>query len=86
MGEWRTIDSAPMDGTPIILTWFDRDGDIGDVWLMQWGHIQQNGLFPGVTGMWVTPDGAATWNPDGEGGPTHWRPADEGVMIGDDAQ
>lgn len=73
MGEWLPIDGAPKDGRVIDLTWMEG-GVPQEIWPMQWGHIQRNGLFPENTGMWVAPDGSVTWNggPD-NGGPTHWR-------------
>ncbi len=45
-----------------------------ETWAMRWDHTQQNGLFPGEVGMWVTSDGAITWNDSMGGGPTHWQP------------
>jgi len=41
---------------------------------MQWGHIQRNGLFPGLVGMWVAEDGSFTWQDADDLGPTYWRP------------
>jgi len=74
MIEWQDISTAPKDGRVIRLSWFD-DGKPQEWFNMQWGHIQQNGLFPENTGMWVSPDGSMTWNGDAEdGGPTHWQP------------
>lgn len=72
--DWQPIATAPKDGSRVYLTWMDDD-EPQDIWVMQWGHIQRNGLFPDKTGMWVTPCGGATWNHDGlGGGPTHWAP------------
>jgi hypothetical protein len=73
---WQPIETAPKDGTVILLAAFDADGTpFGEEWPCYWGHIQQNGLFPGVTGMWTVTGGGVTWSeaPE-EGGPTHWRP------------
>ena len=72
---WQPIATAPRDGTIVDLTWMD-DGEAQEIWPMQWGHIQRNGLFaPGVTGMWIVPDGSLTWTEhDPAGAPTHWRP------------
>ena len=78
MSEWQPIATAPRDGTVIELTWMDN-GRPQDIYPMQWGHIQRNPLFAGDTvGMWVMPNGAATWTEhDPEGAPTHWRELDE---------
>lgn len=74
MTDWKTIESAPKDGTIIILTWLD-DNKPQDQFAMQWAHIQRNGLFPGKVSMWTTPNGSFTWNDDDPAGaPTHWIP------------
>lgn len=73
MSEWQPIETAPKDGKVIELTWMDG-GKPQEIWPMQWGHIQKNGLFPGKTGFWIIPDGSMTWNDDDpDGAPTHWR-------------
>jgi hypothetical protein len=62
-----TIDTAPRDGTVIVV----GHPDVGE-FLMQWGHIQKNHYFaPGERGMWVAPHGGLTWR-DGEDGPSYW--------------
>lgn len=72
--EWREIATAPRDGSVVDLTWME-DGKPAEVWPMQWGHIQKNGLFPGHVGMWVATDGSVTWSETLlDGAPTHWRP------------
>ena len=71
---WQPIESAPKDGSIIMLTWMEN-GQPQEQWPMQWGHIQRNGLFPKTVGMWIVPDGSLTWNGTAQdGGPTHWRP------------
>lgn len=73
--EWETIDSAPRDGSLIRVGWkLDGDDRMQEWYTMRWGHIQQNGLFPGVVGMWVSPDGSFTWQEE-DNGPTHWAHA-----------
>ena len=64
-----SIDTAPRDGTLIYV----GDPDVGE-FPMQWAHIQRNGLFPGVVGMWAMSDGGMTWNEADYLGPTTWRP------------
>lgn len=73
---WGTIDSAPRDGSTILLTAIEDDGTVFEIHPMQWAHIQRNGLFPGAVGMWTSPGGGYTRNGEpGDGGPTHWAPA-----------
>lgn len=73
IADWQPIETAPRDGTVIDLTWME-DGKPAEIWPMQWGHIQQNGLFPGQVGMWVATDGSCTWSETHtDGAPTHWR-------------
>jgi hypothetical protein len=77
MSEWQPIATAPRDGTIVELTWMGNNGEPQEIWPMQWGHIQRNKLFAGDTvGMWVMPNGGATWTEhDPDGAPTHWRAA-----------
>ncbi len=78
MSEWQPIETAPKDGTVIRVGWRSPgDTEMQEWFAMQWGHIQQNGLFPGKVGMWVAPGGGLTWNDDGGDGPTHWMPLDD---------
>ena len=74
MSTWQPIETAPKDGTKICLTWMEG-GNPQEQWIMQWDHGRINALIPGITGFWVTPCGSITWVANGEGAPTHWRPA-----------
>lgn len=79
MSEWSGIESALKDGTIILLTAFEDDGEPFEIHAMRWAHIQRNGLFPGTVGMWTHPSGSYTWNDDGHGGgPTHWKHVESG--------
>ncbi len=73
MSDWQEIDSAPKDGRPLRLSWFEG-GVLQEWFLMKWDANAENGLFPGIKGMWVAIDGSFTWNdhPTLGGGPTHW--------------
>ena len=49
MTDWQTIESAPKDGTRVHVGWKSPEDERMQEWfLMQWGTIQKNGLFPGV--------------------------------------
>ena len=76
MIDWQPIETAPKDGTLIRIGWKEpHHAEMQEWFTMRWGHIHQNGLFPGQVGMWVAPDSSLTWNGTAEeGGPTHWMP------------
>ncbi len=73
---WQPIETAPRDGTLVLVTWLEDDGQPSEIHPMQWGHITRNEFFaPGQVGMWVAPHGGYTWQEGDGGGPTHWQPA-----------
>jgi hypothetical protein len=77
--DWRTIDTAPRDGTKLTLASFDTAGELlCRMGPMHWNPFETNGLVPGVKGLWACykSDGSleVTWSehhPDGA--PTHWK-------------
>lgn len=72
MSEWQAIDTAPKDGRPLRISWFDG-GVLQEWFIMRWDKNAENGLFPGTVGMWVSMDNSFTWNGSAtNGGPTHW--------------
>jgi hypothetical protein len=82
MNGWRTIDSAPRDGTVIDLTWMEDDKP-QEIWPMSWNIFAGNSLVQPHKGIWCLrmPNGKieATWSEYNDGGgPTHWRPLSHG--------
>lgn len=73
MHNWQPIDTAPKDGTEVLLTWMEKDKP-ADILRMVWDQNRENGLFPGVVGMWATREGSYTWCDAHGYGPTHWAP------------
>jgi len=68
--EWRSIDTAPRDGTIVEV------GCPGEVCFpMRWNPTGSNAFFqPEPTGIWEVPDRSMTWTEHDGAGPTHWRP------------
>ena len=68
-GKWKTMESAPRDGTNILLAW-GQDG------------VSQGHYVPGLQGThpwkFIDTNDGITWlinhAVDGPGGPTHWMP------------
>ena len=76
---WMPIETAPKDGTLVYLIALDKDGicEVASPGAMRWSHTQRNGLFPGIVGMWVSPEADFTWQTSDGYGPTHWMPLPE---------
>lgn len=81
VSSWQPIDTAPRDGIVVELTWMEN-GRPQESFAMRWSATQRNPFFaPGVTGMWVVPNGSMTWTEhDPDGAPTHWRPCGAGRL------
>lgn len=73
MSEWKPIETAPRDGTEILLCWIDEGGP-NDTVQMLWDDEAQNAMFSHIIGMWRTFSGSCTWTEHNGGGPTHWMP------------
>ena len=63
MNEWQPIETAPKDGTPILM-W---DGDM--IYVISW-YVPQNTRYPA---QWREADGKRYCDYD----PTHWMPLPE---------
>ena len=71
--EWRTIDSAPRDGTVFIGVSLEPDREWPER-RMKWGiagRPEDNYLCNGGQPWWIDPDARHL-----EPAPTHWRPDD----------
>lgn len=71
--DWRSIESAPRDGTLIEV----MDPDAGR-FAMQWNAAGHNPIFQKEYGggIWECPGGNFTWSEDEGAGPRFWRPID----------
>lgn len=70
---WRTMDSAPRDGTPVWLC--DRHGDADGPWPMRWNARGANRAFQHGVGIWELLGGGMTWTEERpEGAPELWAP------------
>lgn len=65
MSEWQTIDTAPKDGTKIIVGWFEFPGQ-DQMHLVRWHSIQK---------AWC--DSYMCFGTAPHQQPTHWRPRPE---------
>ena len=67
---WQPIETAPKDGTVIILA----DDEMENVVEMRWDATMANGLYPEFKGFWTAPDRSMTWDHRSGFGPTKWQP------------
>jgi hypothetical protein len=72
----RTIDTAPRDGTAIIVTAEDEP-----LYEMSWNQFGSNDLVQAERGIWWGKDGAFTWSEKHGHGPTHWAPLDHPMVA-----
>lgn len=72
MDDWRSIESAPRDGTIIEV----MDPDCG-CFQMRWNAAGHNPIFQKEygNGIWECPGLNFTWSEDEGAGPRYWRPA-----------
>lgn len=74
VNEWKFIDSAPRDGSYIILASLNKNNEVEESYEMRWDKDFENGLFPDVKGFWVNESNTLTWcDVIIEFGPTHWK-------------
>jgi hypothetical protein len=72
MDDWRSIETAPRDGTVIEV----MDPDCGR-FQMRWNPAGHNPIFQREygNGIWECPGNNFTWSEDEGAGPRYWRPA-----------
>lgn len=73
---FHAIDSAPRDGTAIIVT---AEGE--PLYEMSWNQFGSNDLVQSERGIWWGPNGAFTWSEKHGHGPTHWAPLDHPMVA-----
>lgn len=66
---WQPIDTAPRDGTIILV----MDPDAG-IFAMRYSPLARNPLFQRGRGLWCDPDNAFTWSEQDGFGPSKWMP------------
>ncbi len=69
MSEWQPIETAPRDGT-VVLLWA-TDAPACE---MYWDPAGRNLLVQSGPGIWTHPSGELTWSEQFGAGPTHWMP------------
>ena len=73
---FRTIDSAPRDGTAIVVT---AEGE--PLFEMSWNQFGSNEIVQTQRGIWWGPGGGFTWSEKHGCGPTHWAPLDHPIVA-----
>ena len=68
MNEWQKIETAPRDGT-IIMVRCDDEGPFE----MFWNAFGTNHYFQRGMGIWEAVGGHFTWSEEKGLGPTHWK-------------
>jgi|TARA_R110002124_G_scaffold204511_1_gene370898 hypothetical protein len=78
MRNYKPIETAPKDGTHIILASMEDDGTIGESFgPMMWFAEANNPPFQHINGIWMTPNKDMAWSIcDPDGAPTHWSKMD----------
>lgn len=70
MSEWQPIETAPKDGTPILVSNPERAG----VWIAHYNAVYQSGFRP--DNPWACLMLNVRWHPNQRASmkPTHWMP------------
>ena len=71
-GGWRTIDSAPKDGTDVLLCVWQEDG-YGEIDVGSWGFIEKSDWYGSDVIGWLSNYGRIEE-------PTHWMPLPSSPM------
>lgn len=74
MTTWQPIDTAPKDGTGVLLWDAKRNVVVSGCWHVQPTSDTPNGYDPGWA-WWAADDDVIVW--DDDTGPSHWMPLPE---------
>lgn len=75
MTDWQPIETAPRDGTRILLYDKTHDFAISGRWHIDAGRDDPGGHEP-AWAWWVSDDGLAMWDNGPDDQPTHWAAFD----------
>ena len=78
MNEWQPIETAPMDGTVVLV-----GRDMGECWGFVRGYGHYEDLGGGVCG-WISQGFSEPPGNLGLGNPTHWKPLPDSPREQDD--
>ena len=76
MGNWQGIETAPRDGTRLLLWDAKRGVAVSGLWYTDPGRDDPSGYDPGGS-WWAADDDVLVWDDANDEAPTHWMPFSE---------